>query len=100
MPLFAGLLWGALAGILESLIGRVLVSLAISYVTYQGVDLLLGSLKTAAFSYLVFVPPDFLGFIGLARIGESISVVCSALTAKFVLQGMTGGSLTKIGIKK
>ena len=99
MPYFIGLLWGAFASVLQSLVGRILVALGISYISYKGIDTLLGSLKSAAFSYLSNVPPDLIGIIGLARIGESISVVCSALTAKYVIQGLTGGALTKMMIK-
>lgn len=90
MPYIVGLLWGALGLTIRSLVGRVLIALGISYISYQGIDALLTSIKTAAFNVLNNVPPEFIGIIGLARIGESISVVCSALVAKYALQGMSG----------
>lgn len=98
MPYLVSLIWGALALTIRSLVGRVILALGISYVTYQGVDTLISSLRTAAFSVLSGVDPTILGLVGLARIGESISVVVSAVAAKYALQGLSG-SLTKMGVK-
>lgn len=98
MPYLVSLIWGALALTIRSLVGRVLVALGISYVTYQGVDTLISSLKTAAMANLASVDPVLLGAVGMARIGESISVVVSALAAKYALQGLTG-SVTKAVLK-
>jgi hypothetical protein len=98
MPFIIGMLWGAFSLILKSLVGRVLIALGISYLTYQGVDLLLTSIKTSAMANLSDVPPEFFGIIGLARIPQSINVICSALVAKYTMQGLTG-SLTKMVVK-
>lgn len=98
MPYLAGFIWGALGLILKSLVGRVLIALGISYVTYQGVDTLINGLEAAALSHLSAVNAELLGVVGLARIGESLSVVVSALSAKYAIQGLTG-SFTKMVIK-
>lgn len=98
MPYLVSLIWGALALSIRSLVGRVIIALGISYITYQGADALITSLRNAAFGFLGNVDPTLLGVVGLARIGESISVVVSAVAAKYALQGLTG-SITKMGVK-
>lgn len=98
MPYIISMLWGALALSIRSLVGRVIIALGISYVTYQGADMLITSLRNAAFAALGGVDPTMQGVVGLARIGESISVVVSAVAAKYALQGLSGG-LTKMGVK-
>jgi D-alanyl-lipoteichoic acid acyltransferase DltB (MBOAT superfamily) len=98
MPYLVSLIWGALALSIRSLVGRVIVALGISYVTFQGVDTLISSLRSAAFGVLSGIDPAILGLVGLARIGESISVVVSAVAAKYALQGLTG-TITKMAVK-
>jgi len=98
MPYLVGLIWGGFGQVLKNLVGRVLVALGISYVTYQGVDALISGLKASALENFANIPPEILGIIGLARIGESLSVIISALAAKYALQGLTR-SFTKMAIK-
>lgn len=99
MPIFASMIWGALVSILSTLVGRVLVALAISYVTYQGVDILIQSVKTAAFANLGSMGV-LSGVVGLMKLGESINVIISAVVAKYTLAGITSGSVTKMVFKK
>lgn len=99
MPYLIGILWGGLAIVLRSFVGRVLIYLGISYLTYQGVDGLIESLKVQAYAQLSNIPSALIGIVGLTRIDEAISVIVSALTAKYVLQGLTGGAFKKMVIK-
>ncbi|MDP1872529.1 MAG: DUF2523 family protein [Gallionella sp.] len=93
-----GWLVGAIGLTLANWVGRVLVALGISYITFSGVDLLFSSLKTEIWS-LLGGAGQLSGVIGLSRIGESVNIVFSALIAKMSLSGMTGGKLTKQVIK-
>lgn len=99
MPALVGLLWGGFASILSSLVGRVLVMLAISYVTYTGVDVLLQSVKTAAFASMGNMGV-LSGVVGMLKLGESMNVVVSAVVAKYTIGGLTSGSVTKMAFKK
>ncbi len=99
MPVIIGMLWGGFVSILGSLVGRVLVALAISYVTYTGVDILLASIKTAAFASMGNMG-ILTGVVGMLKLGESLNVVVSAVVAKYTLAGLTSGSVTKMVFKK
>jgi hypothetical protein len=99
MPIIIGMLWGGLVSILGSLVGRVLVALAISYVTYSGVSVLIESLKTAAFANLGNMGP-LVGVVGMMKLGECVSVIVSAVVAKYTIGGLTNGSVTKMVFKK
>ena len=98
MPYIIGLFWGALAQLLSSFVGRILVQLGITYITYQGIDGLISNIKPQAIGYLTQIPATIRGIVGLTQIGACISVICSALTAKFVINGLSG-SVTKMKIK-
>ncbi|ACT52153.1 DUF2523 domain-containing protein [Methylovorus menthalis] len=99
MPLFISMFWGFAALSLKTLVGRVLVALAITYVTYQGLDVLLSGARQAALGLLTNVPADVIGAVGLLRLGESINIVFSAIAARYIVQGLTGGVLTRQVIK-
>lgn len=98
MPYIIGLLWGAFGLTLKSMVGRVLLALGISFITYQGVDLLLDSMHDAAFAHLNSTAVDLIGIVGLAKIPQSLNVVFSALAARYALQGLTS-SFSKMVIK-
>jgi len=99
MPIIIGMLWGAFVSILGSLVGRILVALAISYVTYSGVDILLTSMKTAALANMGNMG-SLVGVVGMLKLSESLNVVISAVVAKFTIGGLTNGSVTKMVFKK
>jgi hypothetical protein len=99
MASLISMLIGAIAYALSNYVGRILVALGISYVTYSGVDLLLGSIKSQTIALFSSVPPQMLVAIHLSRIGESINILFSAIAAKYALQGLTSGTITKQVIK-
>lgn len=99
MPALIGLLWGGFVAILETLVGRVLVMLAVSYVTYQGVDLLLVNIKAAALASMGSMGV-LSGVVGLLKLGECMNVVLSATVAKYTINGLTSGGITKMVFKK
>jgi hypothetical protein len=99
MPVIISMLWGGLASILSTLVGRVLIALSIGYVSYSGIDILLDSMKSAAYANLGNMGP-LVGVVGLLKISESLNVVISAVIAKYTIQGLTGGTITKMVLKK
>jgi len=99
MPVLIGLVWGGFISILGSIVGRVLVMLAISYVTYSGIDLLLDSVKAQAFIAMGNMG-ILSGVVGMLKLGESLNVVVSAVVAKFTIGGLTNGSVTRLAFKK
>jgi len=99
MPVFLAALLGGLVTATSSIVGRVLVSLGIGYVTYSGLSVLLDWLKSAIFGELMGVDGVVLGIISVLQIDAAVNVLFSALAVRWVLQGIAGGSITKMVIK-
>lgn len=99
MPVFVGLIWGGLVSILGSLVGRVLLALAITYVSYQGIDVLIQSVKTSALASMGSMGV-LSGVVGMLKLGECLNVVISAVVAKYTIGGLTSGAVTKMVLKK
>lgn len=98
MPFFIAALWGGFASMLTSLVGRVLASLFISYVTYSGVDTALNFIKQQALNKLASVPPIAIQVFGILQIGTALNIIFSAMVAAFALQQL-GGKITKMRFK-
>jgi hypothetical protein len=99
MPLFVGLLWGGFVSVLGSLVGRILIALAITYVSYQGIDVLIQSVKTSALASMGAMGV-LSGVVGMLKLGECMNVVVSAVVAKYTIGGLTSGAVTKMVLKK
>jgi hypothetical protein len=95
VPLIApiiGSLIGALSGAVGTFVGRVLVSLGLGYVVYQGVDTSISWAKQGVFERLGALPPEVLAIVGLLKVGTCVSIVCSALVVRVTLAGLVGGA--------
>ncbi len=99
MPLFIAALWGALIQIAGTLVGKVLLSLGIGYVTYTGVDASIVWAKAQFLSSLSGAPAAAVQLAGTMKVGVCVSMLLSAVTARLVLAGMTSGALTKMTVK-
>lgn len=93
------MLWGSFAAVLSTLVGRILVALAITYVSYSGIDILLNNMKALAFQHMGSMGP-LVGVVGMLKLGESLNVVVSAVLAKYTIAGLTNGSITRMVFKK
>lgn len=96
MPLFVAALWGALLSMVGTLVGRVLVSLGIGYVTYTGIDSAITWSKSVFLSGMSGLPAAAVGIAGTMKIGVCVSMLLSALTARLVLAGLTSGSIKRM----
>lgn len=96
MPLFISALLGGLIQAAGTLVGRVLISLGIGYVAYQGLDTSLDWLKTQIASSAGELPAQALAVLGALKVGSGVSVLISALAARLVLNGMTGGVMKRM----
>jgi hypothetical protein len=99
MPLFIAALWGAVVPMLGTLVGRVLVSLGIGYVTYTGIDASLMWAKAQFLSSLAGAPAAAVGLASTMKVGVCVSMLLSAVAARLVLAGLTSGALTKMVTK-
>ncbi len=95
MPIFLAALGGVLINITGSIVGRVLLALGISVVTYTGIDASLTWLKTQALSSAATLPAELLGLMAFLKIGECISIVTSATIMRQVLDGVQSGTFKR-----
>jgi len=99
MPLFLAALLGGLYSALGSMVGKVLVSLGIGYVTYFGVNVALDFFKAEVFEKINAagsVVPGLLYFAGVFQVGTCFNILFSAWTARLVIQGVTGGTFKRM----
>ena len=99
MPLFIALLMRGLLWAAGSIVGRVLVRLGIGVATYSGMNATLGWLKTQAVTALQGMPADIVNLMSYMKVGVAISIVCSAIVARAVLNGVTGDKVKRWAIK-
>ena len=99
MPLLIQALLGALIQGAGTLVGRVLISLGIGYVAYQGMDNSLGWLRTQIAASVGGLPSQALATLGALKVGSALSVLLSAMSARLVLRGLTGGVIKKMVLK-
>lgn len=98
MPLVVALL-GGLARISGFLVGRVLLALGLSYVTFKGfdigVDWLLGQIKGGIGS----MPSEIVDFLAFLWVDKAIGVMFSCWTACMAVKMLGGGAITKLMMK-
>lgn len=99
MPAFLLALLGGLVSIVGSVVGRVLLALGLSYVTYSGFDTGVQWLLTEIKSNMSDLPADVLSFLGWLWVDKAIGLVFSAYSAALVVKGLTSGKLTKLIMK-
>ena len=90
MPVFIAALGGMLIHLVGTLAGRGLIGKGISVVSYSGLSVTTGWLKTSMISYLMALPPDLLGMLAYLKIGVVINIITSAISARMVINGING----------
>lgn len=99
MPIFIAALLGGLATAVGSLVGRVLIALGITYVSYSGLNVLLDGIKADIFANLGGLSGQVLGIVGVLQIDTAINITFSAIAARMVIAGLTSGVITRRVIK-
>lgn len=100
MPILAGAIIGALIQVLTSLVGRILVALAISYTTYSGVTALVSHLKEVFVQNAMSAGSVVTGFLHTLQLDGAFGLIVGAAVAKLTLRGLTAaGTITRMKIK-
>lgn len=99
MPIFLAALLGGLVTAAGSIVGRVLIALGISYVTYSGVSVLIDWIKAEIFVRLMGMNSTVLGIVGALQVDVAVNILFSAIAARFVVAGIASGSITRMVIK-
>lgn len=98
MPLIGALI-GALLQIASSMVGRVLLALGMSFVTFQGIDVGITWLLDNIKSNMQAMPADILNFLAWLWVDKAISLMFSAYTAAAAIKMTNGSTLTKLVTK-
>ncbi|KAF3999447.1 DUF2523 domain-containing protein [Glaciimonas immobilis] len=92
-------IWGALAPVLGSLVGRILLALGISFLTYTGLSYGVDAIKLSVISSFGGLSADVIGFIGYLWVDKAITTVFSAFATALAIKVGTGSSITKMVVK-
>lgn len=95
MPVIIAAIIGGVMSALGTLVGRILVSLGIGFVVYQGVDLMASWIRDRAMSALSGLPVELFTVLSLLQVPAVINVYFSAWMTGLVIGGLTGGSVTR-----
>lgn len=99
MPVFIAAIGGMLINLVGTLVGRVLIALGLSVVTYTGMSSTLNWLKAQAVQAFSGASADVVGMLSTMKVGVAISIVSSAILAKAVLNGISSDSFKKWVLK-
>ncbi|MFI4938960.1 MAG: DUF2523 family protein [Burkholderiales bacterium] len=93
MPLLVAELLGGLAVVMGSLMGRALLALGLSFITFAGVQTLINTIATSVQSSTSGLGGTILGLVGYLWIDRGISMVLSAWTSAVSMK-LVGGAVT------
>lgn len=93
--LFLPALIGALVGAVGSIVGRAIIASGIGFVTYKGLDVALGAIKSQVISGLSANAGDVAGLLGFLYFDRALMLIFSAVTVSLSLR-LIGGSIKKL----
>ena len=96
MPLFLAALFGGLVDLVGTLVGRVLVSLALGYVAFSGVDASISAAKAALVGNIHGMSGQSVAVLSMLHVGTLISAAFSGLLTRLSIQGLQSGVLKKM----
>lgn len=99
MPVIVAMVWQAFFAILGTLVGRVLTAVGMGVVVYTGMSSSLDWLKAQAVASFSGLPADVLGMLATMKVGESISLVFSAILVRLVANGMNSDTVKRWRLK-
>ena len=95
LPLIIGSLVGGLASAAGSMVGRVLISLGVTFVVYNGADTMLEWVRDSVLSKFSLLPPELYTVINLLQVPAVVNVYFSAWLATITIAGLQSGSFVK-----
>lgn len=93
------MLWGVLAMILPSLVGRVLLALGIGFVAFTGFQVSMNFLYSQMQTYMAGMPADVLSLLGFLWVDKAIGALFSAFTVALSIKTATAGIVRKMVLK-
>ena len=99
MPLFIAALIGGLVNAAGTIVGKVLISLGIGYVAYTGLDTGLSWVTAQVAASFGQAAAQTLAVAQAAGVGVGLNIVLSAIAARLLLNGLTGGTIKRFVVK-
>lgn len=96
---FLPALLGGLLTIAASMVGRVLLALGLSFITYQGFDLAVDWLFNDIKTNIGAMPVEVASFLGYLWIDRALSMIFAAYTVALGIKMLGGSSITKLVTK-
>ena len=96
---FLGPLAGVLVSIVGSVVGRVLVALGMSYVTYQGFDTAFAWLFDQIKANINALDPRIVQLFAYLWVDKAIAMIMSAYSAALFIKTLGGSGFTKLVTK-
>lgn len=98
MPAIISTLLSGLLSLVGTFVGRVLLSLGLGFVEYQGIKTLMDTVTSRLTDSLTGLTgfPLMLAWAGFFRIDVIISLMVSAIGVKLVLMGLQGNTIKKL----
>lgn len=96
MPAFVVAWLLALGPIFTNALARVALSFGVGFAVYAGLDVALEQVKSVAVSSYGALPGNVVLMLGLLRVDQAFNLVLSAVSVRFLLEGLTGGGLRKL----
>jgi hypothetical protein len=99
MPLWVAAIIGGLVQAAGTLVGRVLISLGFGYTVFTGIDTSITWARDQFVTAVSGLGPTVVSLAGTLKIGTAVSIISSALAARMLLNGLTGGAIRKLTLK-
>lgn len=93
----AALVGGFGQSIVQGLV-KLLIALGFGFISYQGMGALMDFALNAIAVNLNSVHPVILGMLGYMKVDKALNVIASAYAARWAIQGLTSGIMTKFGV--
>lgn len=100
MPILVASILGGLAQVAGSLVGRVLLALGISYVTFKGFGVATDFIKGQVQTSINSMPAEVVSLLGFLWVDKAISLVFSAWSACLALKLAGADSVTNMIVRK
>lgn len=99
MPLFVAAILGGLLQIAASMVGRVLLSLGMSFVVFSGINVGFDLLKNAVINNMQGMPADLVQLLAYLWVDRALSLIMSSYSAALALKMAGGTTITKLVTK-
>lgn len=91
-------LMGALAAAMATLVGRALLAVGVGFVTYTGITVAVGTVKTNLISSVNSLGGDALSLVGFLWLDKGLTLIFSCIAASLAMKAISG-SIKKAVLK-